>query len=180
MTVKEIAELFDVSESTVKRIIHETFPEKMQNGKRTTLTKEEAVMIGEKIRKRGYITPENTAIQNAQVAGQNEQVMNRMDRFIESIEKLTASLIININGLSDRVAKVEKAAPLQITQDYYSILAYSNLKKIQITFSDALALGKAAAGESRARGLEIRRVPDERFGTVGAYHVSVLEKVFEV
>ena len=67
--------------------------------------------------------------------------------------------------------------PLHIEQDYYSILGYCNKNNLPITTSEAIRLGKLATRLSRQKGFEIRRVDDERYGSVGSYHVSVLDEV---
>jgi len=69
---------------------------------------------------------------------------------------------------------------IEFKQDYYSILGYCNLKKIEMTFSDAIKHGKEAAKLSKEKGIEIHRIPDERWGTVNSYHISILNDIFKI
>ena len=70
--------------------------------------------------------------------------------------------------------------PLQIEQDYYSIQAYANNKQIKLTFTEAKSYGKMAATLSKKYNLDIRYVPDERWGKVGSYDCMVLQEVFNM
>jgi hypothetical protein len=50
MTVREISEVTEVSTETVKGIIKQLYPEKIVNGKPTTLTYEQSIAIIKRIR----------------------------------------------------------------------------------------------------------------------------------
>ena len=70
---------------------------------------------------------------------------------------------------------------IEMKQDYFSILGYMNYKKInEARFSEMIIYGKEASKISRDMGLEIKKIPDERFGYVNSYHIRALEKVFEI
>ena len=43
---------------------------------------------------------------------------------------------------------------------------------------EAIHAGKEAARLSREEGVEIRTVPDDRFGKVNSYHKAILSRVF--
>lgn len=91
---------------------------------------------------------------------------------------------INKNLISDLLKQlipiIDNRNKIDFIQDYYSILGYCNLKNIKLTFSEAQRLGKKAAELSQISSIEVKKVQDERFGYVGSYHISILEKVFEV
>lgn len=53
MTIKKISEVFNVSRQTVIRAVKELYPTKVQKGKTTNLLKNEAVKVGELIRRVG-------------------------------------------------------------------------------------------------------------------------------
>ena len=61
---------------------------------------------------------------------------------------------------------------------YYSVLAYSNIRGINVDISTANKLGRRAAKLSRQNNILIDRVRDPRFGQVNAYKEDVLNQVF--
>ena len=62
--------------------------------------------------------------------------------------------------------------------DYFTVVGYCTLHRIQINLHDAAKLGKDASSICRAKGFMIDKIPDPRFGTVGMYPRSVLDEVF--
>ena len=99
----------------------------------------------------------------------------------ELMTEMTKSFATTLANMIPEIVKQTVIAvnkhPLQIEQDYYSILGYCNKNNLPITTSEAIRLGKLATRLSRKKGLEIRRVDDERYGSVGSYHISVLDEV---
>jgi len=174
MTVKEMSQLFNVSEETVKRSIRDTYPDKMQNGKRTVLTKDEAILIGENIRKKGYIQP----TQNVQLPTQNEQV-DRIDRIENMLNKLISVIATQVET-TNKLLESTNQKQLEIIQDYYTIKGYASKLKVQLVYSEALKLGREAAKMSREKGIEIQKIPDANYDFVNSYHVSVLEEIFRI
>jgi len=67
---------------------------------------------------------------------------------------------------------------LAYTQDYFGVIAFANTKGLKPTITEAQQLGRMARAVSAAKGLEIRTMPDERWGKVNSYHVDVLKEVF--
>lgn len=61
---------------------------------------------------------------------------------------------------------------------YYSIVAYARKIGLRVSTETAKTLGKQAAKMSRKQGFDIGKVADERWGTIGTYHSSILEQVF--
>lgn len=177
MTVKELSELFNVSDRTIRRVIQELYPDKLQKGKKTNLNKEEAVKIGEFVRKTGYIQPGQNADQdgqNAEVPTQNLELQNLQNMFIEFMKQQA-----EMNNLL--LSFITSKKQIEIKQDYYSLLGYMRYKNIdEARFSEMILYGKEATKISREFGKEVRKIPDERWGQVNSYHISVLEKLFEV
>lgn len=62
--------------------------------------------------------------------------------------------------------------------DYFTIMAYSSIHGGSLNISEAKIRGANASRISRQNDKPIIKVPDERFGKVNSYHVSVLEKTF--
>jgi predicted transcriptional regulator len=178
MTIREISGVTRVSTETVRRIIKQLYPEKIVNGKPTTLTYEQSIAIVKHIRMPKSVadsiqfeppqTPTQNEPQNVQVLQQNIQA-----------EILVKALTL-LDTISQRLAVLEQSSVKQIEmeQDYFSILAYCRKNSIKFTFSEAVSYGKCAVKKSKELGYEVRRVSDERFGTVGSYHINILKEVF--
>ena len=122
------------------------------------------------------VVPQNVTDVPQNVAG--------FDKLAESI----LSMVSAVTRLCDRQESQEgrlsilEKKPLQIdfTPDRYSILGYCNFKKIQITYSEAIQYGRKAAKITREKGFEVRKIADERHGTVGSYPIEILNDIFEL
>jgi Rha family phage regulatory protein len=114
--------------------------------------------------------------------------------FIEAFNKMETSLK-QIKPDSDRLDRLEKMVEnliqlttnvlsqpksIEIKQDYYTILAYCRLNNIQITFSEAIQKGKIASKLSKENNIEMRNVPDERYGYVHSYFSDILKQTFQL
>lgn len=87
-----------------------------------------------------------------------------------------------IGKLAKRVSVIEKkieAVP-QIGYDetHMTVLGFCKTNDITCSVYDASRAGKEAARLSREEGVEIRTVPDDRFGKVNSYHKAILSRVF--
>jgi hypothetical protein len=178
MTVKEVAMFLNVNPRTVRNQIQISFPGLMDKGRTTYLNEEQVTQIRQGLSNHHNL--ESTF--HVRQARTNLEIKN-------SIENIVASILTPIlqqqNDFNQKLINEVKAIrnqPKQIefTQDYFSILAYCNVKGVQIAFSQAVRYGKEAARMTNARGLEVRKIPDERFGTVGSYPVEVLNEIFEL
>ena len=61
---------------------------------------------------------------------------------------------------------------------YWTITAWCRLNNLRIGLEEATKRGREAARVSTEWGIEICKVPDERFGHVNSYREDVLEEVF--
>ena len=61
---------------------------------------------------------------------------------------------------------------------YWTITAWCRLNNLKISLDDAMKRGRDAARLSNEWGVEIGKVPDERFGVVNSYREDVLEEIF--
>jgi hypothetical protein len=114
---------------------------------------------------------------NSTVPPESKQ-LDRLDRLESMVEKLVVSIPQMVRSI---LTEIQPAKQIEYKQDYYSVIGYANSIGItDIAFSDAIKLGRDAARESRITGIEIRKIPDERFGHVNSYHVDILKKVFQV
>jgi hypothetical protein len=58
MTVAELANVANVSQRTVRRVVESKYPGKMEHGKKTTFSRDEATSIMADLRKLGFVVPE--------------------------------------------------------------------------------------------------------------------------
>jgi len=177
MTVREIAEIAGVSVQTVRRTAELNVGYVFEKGKKADFSEKESIEIMRELKKKGFIQPvQNGQVpdQNGQVPDQNGQVITRSDlaafgaTIVSEVMKQFLPLLQNQNKQIDFV------------QDYYSIKGYASKLGQQITFSEALNLGRIAGKVSREKNIEIRKIDDERFGLVNSYSIKVLEEVFQI
>lgn len=163
MNVKELSSLFNVSESTVKRIIRDVYPDKMQNGKRTILTKTESIILGEYIRKTGYIQP----VQNEQVAIQNEQAYLTKDDLKDFGKSLVQEMFKQIIPLiqNNQPKQIENKPKLTITE---------YIKKNNITSYNYQALSIQAGKQATRLSKELHK--DISFKREGNYDVNMYDE----
>lgn len=65
------------------------------------------------------------------------------------------------------------------TPEYATLMAYSRLKGLSLSSEEAKVHGMRISALCRDSGIEIRRVPDDRWGSVNAYPLSVVEPYFQ-
>ncbi len=73
-----------------------------------------------------------------------------------------------------------KALPEPVKEDYYTLTAYCSLNGYKINRSEMALHGKHLSASARERGLELKAVPDERWGKVNSYPVEVLDDHFRL
>jgi len=62
---------------------------------------------------------------------------------------------------------------------YWTITAWCKLNSLKIGIEEANRKGRKATRLSSAWGVDVCRVPDERFGMVNSYREDVLEEIFD-
>jgi hypothetical protein len=60
----------------------------------------------------------------------------------------------------------------------FTVLGFANLRSINIDRQSAIRLGRAASRLLKDLGMTRSTVEDERWGRVGTYPISILERVF--
>lgn len=93
-------------------------------------------------------------------------------------EKQNRQLAIQVEQQKQLDSLSEKVNQTAGGTGYYSIVAYARKVGLRVSTETAKTLGKQAAKMSRKQGLDIGKVSDERWGTIGTYHSSILERVF--
>ena len=105
--------------------------------------------------------------QNA-VANQPE-VIPVMAKMMEMMMLLTEK----VERISSGQLQIEGPAP-----DYYTLAGYCNVKHISLDQSKSAGMGNTLRKMTIAEGLELRKVPDKRWGEVNSYPIEILEEYF--
>jgi predicted metal-dependent hydrolase len=170
MTIKEIMSITGLSRDTILNKVKEKFPNKISKGKTTRLNQEESITVVKELKIE--VSKNLTVIQPTNIS----QVPTNISYVTkEELKDFAKEIIKELLPLIQNNQK-----QIEIKQDYYSILGFCNLNKIQITFSEAIKYGKEAKRLSEDEKYEVRKIPDERYGNVNSYFVGILQKVFEV
>jgi len=72
----------------------------------------------------------------------------------------------------------QKALPEPVKEDCYSLVAYCAVSGIEVNRSHLALHGKELRKMANVSGLEIKKIPDERWGVVNSYPVGLLEEYF--
>lgn len=93
----------------------------------------------------------------------------------QSLKKFELKQIEHDNRLSTLEAKSHQNSG---QTGYWTILAWSRLNNLKLSLDEATKRGREAARLSNVWGVDISKVPDERFGFVNSYREDVLEEIF--
>lgn len=99
-------------------------------------------------------------------------------QILQAQEKRVQQLEAGQEEIKEKVALIEAKTTLH--PDYFTIVGYATLHKIQCGLSLACRLGRKAAAICKNRGIEIEEIPDPRFGKVKTYPKEILKEVFEI
>ncbi len=91
-------------------------------------------------------------------------------------ERRQRELESRTESIEHRVQVVE-ARQAEGAPEFYSVLAYFNLRSLRLDLSQAIAWGRRASLVSRSIGVPVGRIRDPRFGLVNTYHIDVLDEV---
>jgi len=98
MTVKEVADVIGVSTQTVRRNIKKLDPARIENGKTTRLTKDEALILVKKIRTNNDIQPQQNVAKPQQNVAVDYEVIGKMIGM--AITSALAPIVEKLNGIS--------------------------------------------------------------------------------
>ena len=76
--------------------------------------------------------------------------------------------------------KVDRVPMLGYDETHMTVLGFCRTQGFTVSMPEAVRLGKEAARISREENVQIKRVPDDRFGTVNAYHKAILQRVLSL
>ena len=83
-----------------------------------------------------------------------------------------------MTALESKVNLIE--AQTKTRPDYFTIVGYATLNRMQVGLKLAADLGRRASAICRREGFEMEELPDPRFGLVKTYPETVLKQVFNV
>jgi hypothetical protein len=115
--------------------------------------------------------------------GDSTQIVEFLAALFQENKMINSRLITVLDNISHRIDMLElknTVPQIEMRQDYYSILGYCRFRNREVTWSEAVNFGKCAKKISKELGFEVKRIPDERYGYVGSYHINILDKVFEM
>jgi anti-repressor protein len=101
-----------------------------------------------------------------------------------SVEEMIIAQAQSVIEVKSKVAELEKRQNLLEAQtktipDYFTVVGYASLNKIQVGLQLAAKLGSMASRLCKNQGINMGELPDPRFGKVKTYPTSILEQVFQ-
>lgn len=187
MTVKELAEVANVTPKTIYRAIKKLHYD-IKRGVEAKFDHEQCLRIVGVVtagQKNGHLskahrTPVHSSpSQNGKVQRQNvaPEIIKAFSEALQVMNKLAAECAES-NAMTRRL--VETMSSRQVIappeQEYSTISGYCRRNGIRVDLETAKRFGKIATAISNERGYPIRKLSDERWGEVNAYHVSVLSQ----
>ena len=129
------------------------------------------------------LSPAEQLLNQANVLVQHDQRLNLLEQNQQSTTKHLLDTRQEVRDASTRADQAFSAASAALAhkfgdKDFYTVMAFCRAKNIPISGEQARIKGIQASQKARANNGLINRVPDERYGTVNAYHVSILETIF--
>jgi hypothetical protein len=129
------------------------------------------------------LTPAEQLLNQANVLVQHDKRMS----MLEETQRTTLSYVheakIDARKANLRADEAFTAATAALShkfgdKDFYTIMAFCRMKNIKTDLSLAKVRGMQASNYTKSINGQINRIPDERFGEVNSYHISVLEHIF--
>lgn len=104
---------------------------------------------------------------------QNAQILVEHESRITYLEDFTAKKFEETFTKIDEIKAFTSTRP-----EYFTIAAYAAFIKVSVNNKKAKELGYLASKLCRERNLSIEKVPDNRWGNVNSYPLSILKEVF--
>lgn len=193
MTIKQIAEICQVDERTVRNWAGKAAE------KSSAITEKSSVSTS--THPASFTLPETLAIiragnrstladllqENAAKAEPQSTALVARDLIKEMIPAMTAAIATAITTAMSRTTSptnyrqstlaLPAASP---NGEYYTIKGYGSMRGIHVNKTNAMILGREATRISRQKNIDVHKVPCEEWGVVNSYHISVLKEVFTV
>lgn len=169
MNVRAVAEAMGVSKDSVKNCIRRLFPNKMENGKETLLNEMEVACISKELKTNTYVNSQLTYEAGSQVKN-TETYAEIMANLVEAEKKAMAF----IQQENERLALEKEQLKIQLDESkkWYSVKRMEKLNP-EMSFSWQLLKKK-----SEELGISPKKVFDENYGEVNAYHKDVWENIY--
>ena len=173
MTIKDVAKQLTVDAKTVQRYAKKYFPEKIQKGKTTLLSKEEVTFLLERMKENNS----RSDLTSTKVVEVMQTSLTPSLRMIEAMKLFEAAANDEIERLkAEKEILAQQKETLQVELDkskqWYSIKRMQKLNPLQ--YFDWREL----KAESLKQGLEIKKVFDVNYGYVNAYNIAVYQSLF--
>jgi len=187
MTIRQITDVAGCSINTVRNVGKIIFPNINSGGAGKTLyyTRDQAIQIMKKLPKTNYVPDPNlTNIDNPNLTNIDNPVDNSMgikEMSIMIAQAVAAAMVPVMQQVTNTM--MELKAPLQIEapkEDYFSLLAYCSLHNIKTNRSELAMHGRELRKMALNLSLELKKIPDERWGEVNSYPVEILEEYFAI
>lgn len=123
-------------------------------------------------------------VQQANLILEHDVKLKRLEQRQSASEIHLAETRQELQITSYKAEKAFEAASAALRYKYgdtdsYTIVGFCNKKHIKIKTSESSVRGAQASALSRKHGKNIIKIPDERYGAINSYHVSILEEVFK-
>ena len=111
------------------------------------------------------------------IRNQNLAMIIQMATEMDAIQTAQQQQAVELAAVQKEIKTI--GARSQPDTEFFTVLGYANLAGKKIDYKAAAQLGKKCKAMSDQCGYMTGTVPDARHGSVGTYHVSVLESVFD-
>jgi hypothetical protein len=172
-TLKEIAEVTGAAYRTVA-----AYAQKAgwtENGKQTFLNENQATLIIEAMKQGAKENHSNTLLSSMQGVETSKSRALRIELLHKQIEAELEVEIAELRAKNEALeVEVDERRLIQDEHDtWISVKRHYAERATPISLSEAARIGKELSALSRELGCEIKKVNDERFGIVNAYHKDV-------
>lgn len=123
-------------------------------------------------------------VQQANIMLEHEQKIKALENKQIETDVRIAETRQDVRNLRTKAEDAFEAASAALRHkfgeaDHFTIIAFCSIHGIQISAVEAKGRGIQASKMSAAMDKAVIKIPDERWGKVGSYHKSVLERVFK-
>ena len=190
MTTAELADFFGVAKETVRRAARKLLLDAAENGKTRQFTFEEVEKISRVLFNKVPV-PVKMAIETTFSNVDGGPLTNvkagsvLTDRDFQMIAQIVSVAVsetmkaydVRMKAIEE---KVDRVPMIGYDETHMTVLGFCRTRGFAVSLPEAVRLGKEAARISREESVPIKRVPDDRFGTVNAYHKAVLQRVISL
>lgn len=160
MTLKQVADFFEISVETVRSAVKRTCPGLLRNGIKTDLSEGEVLQILPLIRIPADRTLRPTKI--LELPAKNLELPK------------SQNTMANHDNLLSELREIKHLLANQSQVDYYSVAGWCRLNNINVDRAWLNQWGRDCRKLSDAHGLEVKRQEHSVYGYVNLYHRTIL------